>query len=244
MPPPQPDGADHYFSARPDTPSAPGSVELVLPEGRLLHLATDRGVFSAERVDPGTRALLVEGPPVAAGGALADVGCGYGPIAVTLALRGGPGTVVWAVDVNERARDLCRANATAHDVADRVRVVAPDEVPADLVLDQVWSNPPIRVGKDALHGLLATWLGRLRPGSGAAALVVQKHLGADSLVRWLTDQGWPTERAASRAGYRILAVAARAADAADPVAARFAPDSDAETGRDAPPTAPEPDEAP
>jgi 16S rRNA G1207 methylase RsmC len=116
---------------------------------------------------------------------------------------------VWAVDVNERARALCRANAEANGVGGQVRVVAPEEVPADLVLDQIWSNPPIRVGKGALHALLTLWLDRLAPGTGTAELVVQKHLGADSLARWLGDQGWPTERVASRAGYRILHVAAR-----------------------------------
>ncbi|MCU1370506.1 MAG: rRNA m(2)G methyltransferase [Ilumatobacteraceae bacterium] len=209
MPSPQPGAGDHYFSADPATPSAPQAIELVLPEGRLIPLVTDRGTFSPDRVDDGTRALLVEGPPVPTAGVLADVGCGYGPIAVAIALRGGPGVTVWAVDVNERARDLCRANAAANGVAAQVRVVGPDDVPADLVVDQIWSNPPIRVGKAALHELLSTWLDRLAPGTGTAELVVQKHLGADSLARWLTDQGWTTGRTASRAGYRILHVEAR-----------------------------------
>lgn len=182
----------------------------MLPEGRLVRLGTDRGVFSPDRVDDGTRALLAEGPAVPATSVVVDVGCGYGPIAIALALRGGPGVTVWAVDVNERARDLCRANAEANGVGGQVRVASPDEVPADLVVDQVWSNPPIRVGKAVLHELLQTWLGRLAPGSGTAALVVHKHLGADSLARWLTDQGWPTERAATRAGYRILTIGAPA----------------------------------
>jgi 16S rRNA (guanine1207-N2)-methyltransferase len=203
----QPEAGGHYFSARPATGSAPAQVELPLPEGRLLRLAVDRGVFSGDRVDPGTRILLAEGPPVAHG-VLVDVGCGYGPIAVALALRAGPGSVVWAVDVNERARALCAANAEANGVADRVRVVAPDDVPTDLVVDQIWSNPPIRIGKAALHDLLTTWLGRLRPGTGTAALVVQKHLGSDSLARWLKQRGWPTERLASRGGYRVLHVTA------------------------------------
>lgn len=209
MPTPQPERADHYFSPAPGTPSAPQAIELVLPEGRLIQLTTDRGMFSPDRVDDGTRALLAEGPTVPSAGVLADVGCGYGPIAIALALRGGPDVTVWAVDVNERARDLCRANAEANGVGAQVRAVAPDEVPDDLVVDQLWSNPPIRIGKAALHQLLETWLGRLAPGSGTAALVVQKHLGADSLARWLVDQGWSTERTASRAGYRILQVEAR-----------------------------------
>ena len=209
MPSPQPERADHYFSPAPGTPSAPQQIELVLPEGRMIHLTTDRGTFSPDRVDDGTRALLAEGPAVPTTGVLADIGCGYGPIAVALALRGGPDVTVWAIEVNERARSLCRANAEANGVGDRVRVVAPEDVPVDVVFDQVWSNPPIRIGKAALHELLATWLGRLRPGSGTAHLVVQKHLGADSLARWLGGQGWPTTRAASRAGYRILQVEAR-----------------------------------
>jgi 16S rRNA (guanine1207-N2)-methyltransferase len=175
----------------------------VLPEGRLLTLATDRGTFSPERVDAGTRALLSQGPPAPTARTLADLGCGYGPIALALALRTSPPAQVWAVDVNERSRDLCAANAASNGVADRIRVVAPDEVPDDLVVDELWSNPPIRIGKPALHDLLRTWLGRLAPG-GVAMLVVQKHLGADSLGRWIGESGWPTERVATLGSYRIL----------------------------------------
>lgn len=217
MPGAQPDGAEHYFSETPTGPSAPRRIELVLPEGRLIGLVTDGGVFSSDKVDDGTRLLLTEGPALDGATSLADVGCGYGAIAVTLALRA-PGAVVWAVDVNERARALCRANAEANGVGDRVRVAAPHEVPADLVVDQIWSNPPIRIGKAALHGLLTDWLARLRPGTGSATLVVQKHLGADSLARWLTAAGWPTERVVSRAGYRILSVRAAGATAHRPAA--------------------------
>ncbi|MCB0972203.1 MAG: methyltransferase [Acidimicrobiales bacterium] len=207
MPSPQPSSGDHYFSARPAAPSRPGDVQVVLPEGVVLGFATDRGTFSPDRLDPGTELLLHEGPPVVRG-TLVDLGCGWGPIAVALARRA-PEAEVWAVDVNERSRDLCAANAAANGVGDRVRVATPDDVPADLLVDQLWSNPPIRVGKALLHDLLRTWLGRLRPGSGTAELVVHKHLGADSLARWLRDEGWPTERRASSGGYRLLHVAAR-----------------------------------
>lgn len=205
---PQSGPGDHYFSARPDSASAPNTVQLILPEGVVVELSTDRGVFSADAVDVGTRVLLSEAPSLEGARDVADVGCGYGPIAITMALRSGPGTTVWAVDVNERARQLCELNARAAGVGDRVRVVAPDQVPTDLVLDQIWTNPPIRVGKANLHELLTTWLDRLAPG-GAATLVVHKHLGSDSLARWLTAEGWATRRSASRAGYRILTVASR-----------------------------------
>jgi 16S rRNA (guanine1207-N2)-methyltransferase len=182
-------------------------VRLVLPD---LHveLVTDRGVFAAERVDAGTKALLLDGPPLPQGAVdLVDLGAGYGPIAVTLARRA-PGATVWAVEVNERARELCVENAAAAGVSKQVRVVAPDEVPADLQVAALWSNPPIRIGKRALHELLTQWLGRLARG-GTAALVVQRHLGADSLARWLTQQGWQVARRASKGGYRLLDVKPR-----------------------------------
>jgi 16S rRNA (guanine1207-N2)-methyltransferase len=197
---------DHYFAARPAAPSRPRRVHLELPDlDHPLGLTTDAGVFSATEVDPGTRLLLTEGArPDPAARVLADVGCGYGPIAVALALRA-PAAEVWAVDVNERAVELCRANAETAGVGDRVRAVTPDEVPDGLVLDGLWSNPPVRVGKAALHGLLELWLPRLAPGA-PAHLVVARNLGADSLATWLTDRGHQVARRASRRGYRLLDV--------------------------------------
>lgn len=196
------DASGHYFDALPDVGSRPSSVRLDLPD-RSFHLRTDRGVFSADRVDAGTKYLLLEAPEPPATGTFVDVGCGYGPIACTLAARR-PDATVWAVDVNGRARELCAANAAALDLAN-VRVAEPAAVPHDLVVDLIWSNPPIRIGKPALHQLLQGWLDRLSR-SGIAVLVVQKHLGSDSLQRWLDDQGWIAERLGSRAGYRLLAV--------------------------------------
>ena len=193
--------AEHYFTARPSAGSAPGHVDLVLPDLRL-RLATDRATFSPDRIDPGTKLLLLDGPPPPEGPALlADVGCGYGPIAVALAVRR-PEAAVWAVDVNQRALALCRANAGAAGVAN-VTATTPDGVPGGLEVDAVYSNPPIRVGKAVLHEVLAGWLGRLRPG-GRMVLVVHRHLGSDSLQRWLDEQGWPTHRLVSRNGYRLL----------------------------------------
>jgi len=195
----EPEG--HYFAERPAVASAPDDVELALPDVHL-RLATDRGVFSHGRIDAGTKLLLLRAPtpPV---GDLLDLGCGAGPIALTMAHRC-PDATVWAVDVNERARALCAANAAANGIGN-VRVAAPDEVPGDVRFVAMWSNPPIRIGKAAMHDLLVRWLARLAPG-GAAHLVVHKHLGADSLQRWITEQGHPAQRVASGAGYRILRV--------------------------------------
>ena len=196
-----------YWTDSPGVASRPSEVDLLLPDVDL-RLTTDRGVFSADRVDRGTRYLLLEGPDLPTGPVdLLDLGCGYGPIACTLASRR-PEARVWAVDVNERARDLCRANAAAAGLAN-VEVAAPDDVPVDVRLAAIWSNPPIRIGKPALHDLLTRWLDLLTP-DGTAHLVVQRHLGADSLARWLDDRGWATERRGSRKGFRLLDVAARA----------------------------------
>ena len=196
-----------YWTDSPGVASRPSEVDLLLPDVDL-RLTTDRGVFSADRVDRGTRYLLLEGPDLPTGPVdLLDLGCGYGPIACTLASRR-PEARVWAVDVNERARDLCRANAAAAGLAN-VEVAAPDDVPVDVRLAAIWSNPPIRIGKPALHDLLTRWLDLLTH-NGTAHFVVQRHLGADSLARWLDDRGWATERRGSRKGFRLLDVAARA----------------------------------
>ena len=195
-----------YFDPAPEAASRPRHVELALPDlGRRVMLATDDGVFSGDRVDPGTRVLLDNGPPVPPAGDLLDLGCGYGPVAVALALRA-PAARVWAVDVNERAVALCARNAEALGLGpERLRACTPDEVPDGLRFGALWSNPPIRIGRAALHQLLLSWLVRLGDG-GRAALVVQRHLGADSLAAWLGGHGWVVERLASKRGYRILGV--------------------------------------
>lgn len=196
------DAAGHYFEAEPGVASKPRTVRLDLPD-RSFELRTDRGVFSGDRVDPATKHLLLEAPEPPERGTFVDLGCGYGPIACTLAARRREAQV-WAVDVNHRALDLCRANAAALELGN-VTVAEPDAVPADLGVDLVWSNPPIRIGKAALHVLLLAWLQRLTR-DGRAVLVVHKHLGADSLQRWLDAEGWPTERLGSRDGNRLLEV--------------------------------------
>ncbi|GAA2668734.1 methyltransferase [Nonomuraea recticatena] len=192
----------HYFEEQPQAASRPSSVDLVLPDLHL-RLETDRGVFSPERIDLGTRVLLESVPTPPQEGHLLDLGCGYGPIALTMASRA-PSATVWAVDVNRRSLELTERNARAAALG-RVRPAHVDEVPEDVRFAAIWSNPAIRIGKQAMHEMLTRWLTRLTP-EGVAYLVVQKHLGSDSLQRWLSDQGWQATREASRAAYRILKV--------------------------------------
>jgi 16S rRNA (guanine1207-N2)-methyltransferase len=206
--------AQHYFTPEPAVPSAPRRVELVLPDTRLV-LETDRGVFSPNRIDAGTKLLLLEDPlrdepgPTASGRdpasrTFVDLGCGYGAIALTLARRH-PDATIWAVDVNERALALCRTNAAALGLANVV-VGREDDLSAagaGGAVSAVYSNPPIRVGKAALRDLLDRWAARLAPGR-PLLLVVRRDLGAESLERWLAERGWDPTRLAARAGYRVL----------------------------------------
>lgn len=195
--------SEHYFSETPDGPDERREITVRLA-GRELDLQVSSGVFSPGRLDPGTAVLLGHVPAPPAEGVFADIGCGWGPIAVSLALVS-PSATVWAVDVNRRSLDLTAANA-ARVGARGVRTATPDEVPDDVRLDVIWSNPPIRVGKQVLHELLHTWLPRLAPG-GTAWLVVQKNLGSDSLQRWIgTELGdvVDVDRYASSKGYRVL----------------------------------------
>ena len=193
---------DHYFSDTPTSASDPTPVRLTV-RGLDLAAVTDAGVFSRGRLDKGTRVLLERAPEPGQGGDLLDLGCGWGPVALWLATVRRRSTV-WAVDVNDRALDLTRRNAEAAGLGN-VRACRPEEVPSEVAFAGIWSNPPIRAGKEALHELLLTWLPRLAPGA-SAYLVVSKNLGSDSLARWLDGQGLPTTRLSSTAGFRLLEV--------------------------------------
>ena len=196
--------AEHYFTAEPSTPAQRGEIEFSVA-GRDYRLAVASGVFSAGRLDPGTAVLLRKGglPTAAATGVFLDLGCGYGPIAAVLAAES-PQATVWAIDVNSRARELTAENAETLGLAN-LRVAGPEEVPGDVVFDQIWSNPPTHVGKAELRALMERWLPRLAP-DGVAWLVINRHLGGDSLHAWLVELGWHVERMASQKGFRVLRV--------------------------------------
>lgn len=194
---------DHYFTAQPASPDERRLLRVQLA-GREVEVETAGGIFSPDHVDLGTRVLLDHVPAPPSQGDLLDLGCGWGPVALTLALES-PDARVWAVDVNERALDLTRRNAERIGVTN-LRAVRPEEVPDDVLFAAIWSNPPIRVGKVALHAMLTHWLGRRAPG-GEAHLVVGKNLGADSLQRWIAAElGVAVDRTASAKGFRVLAV--------------------------------------
>ncbi|AXE38171.1 class I SAM-dependent methyltransferase [Acidipropionibacterium virtanenii] len=193
----------HYF----ETPTGP--VETRTVRARIwdedLTFTTAGGVFSGSRLDLGTSVLFRSVEPPASPGTFLDLGCGYGPIACALALAV-PGATVHAVDVNDLAVSLTRRNALALGAADQVRASRPEEVDPAVRFDEIWSNPPIRVGKQVLHEMLLAWLERLAE-DGVAHLVVGRNLGADSLARWLGEQRYQVDRVSSAKGFRVLDVA-------------------------------------
>jgi 16S rRNA G1207 methylase RsmC len=199
---------DHYFSADPSVPFArqPFTCQVW---GHRLDLVSGSGVYSRGRLDKGTAVLLRETEPPAPGHVL-DLGTGYGVIGLAIAdawrrdgVPAGGSTGVTGVEVNQRAVLLANQNAAALGLQDRYVACDPSVVPAEVTFDEIWSNPPIRIGKDALHDLLLEWFARLRP-TGRAVMVVGKNLGGDSLQAWLTDRGYPTTRLASAKGFRVL----------------------------------------
>ncbi len=203
----------HYF----ETPR--GHAETFRVPMRLwdaeVELESSRGVFSGHGLDVGTGVLLRATTPPQGPLQLLDLGCGIGPITVALGLSNAEARVT-AVDVNERALALTRSNADRLGIGDRVTTALPADVPDDERYDEIWSNPPIRIGKAALHHLLRTWLARLRTG-GTARLVVARNLGADSLTRWLEDEGWDCERTASAKGFRVFTVSRAGAPPQDSI---------------------------
>lgn len=190
----------HYFQT-PDSSLKLQQIEAKIWQ-RTYEFTTANGVFSGSRLDKGTSVLFSHTTPVSGAAKVLDLGCGYGPIAIALASEN-PNLRVDAVDINERALELTRLNAQKSGVEAQVSPLLPDQVSPDTEYDQIWSNPPIRISKAALHDLLAHWLPRLK-ADGQAWMVVGKNLGADSLQKWLIEQGWPTEKVGSAKGFRVF----------------------------------------
>ena len=212
----------HYFSPRQSPADGEMRMIPVSARGKDLQMWVSDGVFSGRRLDPGTQELLRSlpqlgegrsvpggaGSPPAARAKILDLGCGWGPIATLLSLEN-PGSEVLAVDVNPRALALAARNAEING-ATGVEAALAEEALAEcrtggVRFDLIVSNPPVRIGKAALHQMLLDWLGLLAP-DGEAWLVMNKNLGADSLLKWLGKHGFSAQKVASRKGFRTIRV--------------------------------------
>jgi 16S rRNA G1207 methylase RsmC len=197
--------SDHYFSQEPKSEYQPKQIELDVA-GEVFKVSTASGTFSPLRLDVGTSVLIHHLELAPKDGNILDLGCGWGPIALNLA-KHSPKAKVWAVDVNGRSLELTAENAKTLGLSN-IQTATPESVEPDIKFSGIWSNPPIRIGKKELHGLLLTWLPRLEKG-GSAYLVVQKNLGSDSLQKWLTEtliEGYEVSRLTSIKTFRIIKV--------------------------------------
>ena len=196
---------NHYFASSPEGPLVPREITVTL-NGNKYSVLTAGGVFSPEHIDQGTQVLLAHLEKANPSGNFLDIGCGWGPIALALALHS-PKAKIYAIDVNERSLELTKLNADRLGLTNIV-VCKPEEVPSEIEFDEIWSNPPIRVGKVVLHEILTLWINRLTSG-GTARLVVQKNLGSDSLHKWLIqefDDEFESTRIDTSKTFRVLKV--------------------------------------
>ncbi|UQA81274.1 class I SAM-dependent methyltransferase [Gardnerella piotii] len=199
---------EQYFSANPNSLDLRRTLQVDL-RGKEVSVQVSNGVFSSSKLDLGTAVLLKHAPQPPENGRFFDIGCGWGAISLALGFES-PNAQIYAVDVNERALELTTINAKNAGLNNIHTYLVEDALKEDSSknIDLIWSNPPIRVGKDVLHNILLTWLPRLKVG-GAAYLVVQKNLGSDSLIPWLSKnlgEDFSVEKYASSKGYRIIEV--------------------------------------
>ena len=202
---------EQYFSAEPSSIDERRTLHVTLRNNDVT-VQVSNGVFSTSRLDLGTSVLLKHAPKLPELGKFLDIGCGWGPISIALGLES-PNAEIFAVDVNERALELTELNAKNAGLKHIHTSLVDDALKENNTLefnnfDIIWSNPPIRVGKEILHNILLTWIPRLKVG-GKAYLVVQKNLGSDSLITWLAEnlgESYSVEKYASSKGYRVIEV--------------------------------------
>ena len=196
---------NHYFASSPEGPLVTREITVNL-NGNKTQVLTAGGIFSPEHIDQGTQVLLTHIEAANPTGTFLDIGCGWGPIALALALQS-PKAKIYAIDVNERSLQLTKMNAEKLGISNII-VCKPENVPQEIMFDEIWSNPPIRVGKKVLHEILNLWIKKLVQG-GTARLVVQKNLGSDSLHKWLMEEFSPefdSTRIDSSKTFRVLKV--------------------------------------
>ena len=196
--------SDHYFSAEPQAEAKSYPIEFEVA-GRTIKALGASGTFSANKLDAGTRVLLNLHANFPNRGRVLDLGCGWGPISLALASQS-PELEVLAVDVNQRSLAQTAENAASLGLTN-VSTSLESDMSDGQIFDQIWSNPPIRVGKEVLHALMEKYLPMLAFG-GSAWMVVQKQLGAESFQKWLTERfrDFEVERVANDKGYRVLRV--------------------------------------
>lgn len=193
--------SSHYYSEKPTTEHNRHTHEQEL-RGFKMQFVTDSGVFGKKGVDFGSR-LLIESITSDVGERLLDVGCGYGPIGLSLA-KSFPTTTVWMIDINERAVALSQENAALNNV-ENVAIMQSDifsSVPIAEKFNTIVTNPPIRAGKAVVHAIFEGARERIVPG-GSLWIVIQKKQGAPSALEKLESLFDEVEEVDKDKGFRI-----------------------------------------
>ncbi|ARD48160.1 class I SAM-dependent methyltransferase [Sporosarcina sp. P33] len=193
---------EHYYSKNPQVSSAPKQWKAEI-RNRVLSFTTDAGVFSKGSIDEGSKLLAETFKEPSIGGDFLEIGCGYGPIALSIAMDFSDRTV-HMVDVNERALSLSEKNAQ-HNGIRNVRIYESSGV--DSVEQEgfaaIITNPPIRAGKQTVFSFYEGAYEKLEPG-GELWVVIQKKQGAPSTMEYLKKLFGNVETVAKKKGYFIL----------------------------------------
>ncbi|QHT45157.1 class I SAM-dependent methyltransferase [Bacillus sp. SB49] len=194
--------SEHYYSKKTSAASEERSWTFQL-KGHTFTFTTDRAVFSKGEVDFGSRVLIDSFRAPEAEGDFLDLGCGYGPIGMSLA-KHYPDRHVWMVDVNERALNLAERNAAANGITN-VTVQESDRMQAvkDHRFAAVLTNPPIRAGKEVVHSMFEE-AGQSLVDQGELWVVIQKKQGAPSAKAKMEELFGNVEIVEKQKGYFIL----------------------------------------
>ena len=191
---------DQYYTREPESESRPAACAFTY-RGRELHFMTDAGVFSRGELDTGTR-LLLEALPAQLTGEILDLGCGWGPIGISIGAAM-PETRVTMADVNLRALSWSRENAKRNGVQAEVLESDGFSAMGDRSFDAVVTNPPIRAGKQVIYQMFADARAHLKP-AGSLFLVIRKQQGAESCIRYLKTLYASVEKLDRSGGFWVL----------------------------------------
>jgi 16S rRNA (guanine1207-N2)-methyltransferase len=193
---------NHYYTNKPSAESNRQKWTFDL-KGYNFTFTTDSGVFSKKEVDFGSRVLIEAFEVPSVEGSILDVGCGYGPIGLSLA-KAFPDRQVDMVDINERAVELAKENAKNNQI-ENVSIFTSniyEKVTSDNYA-AILSNPPIRAGKKVVHEILEKAWSHLTQ-NGELWIVIQKKQGAPSAMEKLEELFEEVEVVTKKKGYFII----------------------------------------
>ncbi|HZJ82758.1 MAG TPA: class I SAM-dependent methyltransferase [Clostridia bacterium] len=190
---------EHYYSENPSVKHNMNWINYSVNDINL-NFTTDAGVFSKSKVDYGTDALIQSLPPLS--GKILDLGCGYGPIGITLA-KLNPDSQVTMIDINTRAVELAKKNIDQNTMENAQVFQSNGFENVEKHFNVIVSNPPIRTGKKVIYPLFEQSIHYLEEG-GSLYIVIQKKQGAKSAMDKLTQIYGNCQAINKKGGFWIL----------------------------------------